>query len=92
MHSLDLTQDPAVFAAMQHQLAATNISALTRRPGGLAMFSPALDPPQRIEVARTWGSQHGDRRTAAGLQMWLVVNGTTSAPARWYRDLRPLAL
>jgi len=59
VHSLDLTRDPAVFAAMQHQLAVTNISALDPAPWRFAMFSSHPTPPQRIEVARTWGSQHG---------------------------------
>jgi STE24 endopeptidase len=59
VHSLDLTRDPAGFAAMQHQLAVTNISALDPAPWRFAMFSSHPTPPQRIEVARTWGSQHG---------------------------------
>jgi STE24 endopeptidase len=59
VHSLDLTHDPLGVAHMQHDLAVTNISALDPAPWRFAMFATHPTPPQRIEVAREWGRQHG---------------------------------
>jgi Zn-dependent protease with chaperone function len=59
VHGLDLTRDPAGAARMQHDLAVTNISALDPAPWRFAMFASHPTPPQRIEIAREWGRQHG---------------------------------
>ncbi|HEY3003176.1 MAG TPA: M48 family metalloprotease, partial [Kribbellaceae bacterium] len=59
VHALDLTRDPAGFAQMQRALSLTNLSALDPRPWRFAMFSTHPTPPQRIELARTWGARHG---------------------------------
>jgi STE24 endopeptidase len=59
VHSLDLTHDPLGVAHMQQDLAVTNISALDPAPWRFAMFATHPTPPQRIEVAREWGRQHG---------------------------------
>jgi Zn-dependent protease with chaperone function len=59
VHALTLTGDPVGFARMQHDLAVTNIAALDPAPWRFAMFASHPTPPQRIEAARAWGSQHG---------------------------------
>jgi STE24 endopeptidase len=59
IHALDLTRDPATFAAMQRRLAVTNISDLS--PDALEYFLYASHPtaPQRITLARTWARSNG---------------------------------
>jgi Zn-dependent protease with chaperone function len=59
VHSLDLTRDPNGFAEMQHQLAVTNLSGLDPAPWRYVMFASHPTSPQRIQLARIWGRQHG---------------------------------
>jgi STE24 endopeptidase len=59
VHGLTLTRDPIGFAGMQHDLAVQNIAGLDPAPWRFAMFASHPTPPQRIEIARTWGAQHG---------------------------------
>ncbi len=59
VHSLDLTRDPNGFAEMQHQLAVTNLSGLDPATWRYLMFASHPTSPQRIQLARTWGRQHG---------------------------------
>jgi STE24 endopeptidase len=59
VHALDLTRDPATFAAMQKRLAVTNISDLS--PDAFEYFMYASHPttPQRLALARSWARLHG---------------------------------
>jgi STE24 endopeptidase len=59
VHSLELTRDPAGFAAMQRRLAASNISDLRPRWYRTALFATHPAPPWRIAMARVWARQHG---------------------------------
>ncbi len=59
LHALDLTRDPAAFAATERALALTNISSLDPAPWRFAVFATHPTPPQRIELARTWGARNG---------------------------------
>ncbi|MEU4833984.1 M48 family metallopeptidase [Streptosporangium sp. NPDC023615] len=54
VHALDLTRDPATFAAMQRRLAATNISDLSPDPLEYLLYSSHPTAPQRIASARSW--------------------------------------
>jgi STE24 endopeptidase len=59
LHALELTEDPAAFAAMQRRLALTNQADLT--PPKLAVLLRASHPPTavRIELARAWARHTG---------------------------------
>jgi STE24 endopeptidase len=58
VHALDLTQDPATFAAMQRRLALTNLSDLDPPPVLFGLFSSHPTAPQRIALARSWARLH----------------------------------
>ncbi|MFC0624407.1 M48 family metalloprotease [Kribbella deserti] len=59
LHSLNLTRDPAGFAAMQHRLSVTNISGLEPARWRYVMFASHPAPPERIAMGRGWGAQNG---------------------------------
>jgi STE24 endopeptidase len=59
VHSLQLTQDPRAFVAMQRRLAVTNLSDLDPPAVVLGLFSSHPTAPQRIALARTWARRHG---------------------------------
>ncbi|MFC4591104.1 M48 family metallopeptidase [Sphaerisporangium corydalis] len=59
VHALDLTRDPATFAAMQRRLAVTNVSDLTPAAFEYLMYSSHPTTPQRIALARSWARLNG---------------------------------
>jgi STE24 endopeptidase len=59
-HSLRLTDDPADFVEMQHQLSVRNISGLEPSRWRYWMFASHPTPPERIAMGRAWGLEHGD--------------------------------
>jgi STE24 endopeptidase len=59
VHSLDLTRDPAAFAAMQRRLSVTNLSDLNPSPLVFGLFATHPTAPQRIALARDWARLHG---------------------------------
>jgi STE24 endopeptidase len=59
VHALNLTQDPATFAAMQRRLALTNLADLDPPPVLFVGFASHPTAPQRIAMARTWALLHG---------------------------------
>ncbi|MEU0095790.1 M48 family metallopeptidase [Kribbella sp. NPDC006257] len=58
-HSLRLTNDPADFVAMQHQLSVANISGLDPSRWRYWMFANHPTPPERIAMGRAWATEHG---------------------------------
>ncbi len=54
VHALELTREPAQFAAMQRRLAVANISELAPSPLVYALFASHPTSPERIAVARDW--------------------------------------
>ncbi|WP_460447619.1 M48 family metalloprotease, partial [Angustibacter aerolatus] len=56
--SLELTRDPADFAAMQRRLAVSNVSDLRPRWYRTALYQSHPDPAWRIAMARAWAEQH----------------------------------
>jgi len=58
VHSLELTRDPAVFAAMERRLAVTNISDLDPNPVVYGLFASHPTAPERIALARSWARLH----------------------------------
>jgi STE24 endopeptidase len=59
--ALDLTRDPAVFAAAQRRLALTNLSDLDPHPLAYALFATHPSTTERLALAREW-----ERLRAAG--------------------------
>ncbi len=59
VHALDLTRDPATFAAMQKRLAVTNISDLSPDAFEYLMYASHPTSPQRLALARSWARLHG---------------------------------
>ncbi|WP_240487194.1 M48 family metallopeptidase [Actinomadura flavalba] len=59
VHALDLTRDPATFAAMQRELARRNISDLDPDPLERLLWSTHPSSPERIALARAWARHHG---------------------------------
>ncbi|RCG28398.1 M48 family peptidase [Sphaerisporangium album] len=59
VHALDLTRDPATFAAMQRRLAVTNLSDLSPDAFEYFLYASHPTPPQRIALARSWARQNG---------------------------------
>ncbi|MEV7970583.1 M48 family metallopeptidase [Sphaerisporangium sp. NPDC088356] len=59
VHALDLTRDPATFAAMQKRLAVTNISDLSPNAFEYVMYASHPTSPQRLALARSWVRLHG---------------------------------
>jgi STE24 endopeptidase len=59
-HSLRLTDDPADFVEMQHELSVRNISGLEPSRWRYLMFASHPTPPERIAMGRAWGVEHGD--------------------------------
>src|SRR3712207_7942145 len=59
VHSLDLTGDPAAFAAMQRRLAATNLSDPTPPAAWQWWFGPHPTAPQRVALAEGWAPPGG---------------------------------
>ncbi|WP_245674888.1 M48 family metallopeptidase [Herbidospora cretacea] len=59
VHALELTEDPATFAAMQRNLALRNISDLSPSPLEYVLYSSHPTGPQRIAMARSWALFHG---------------------------------
>jgi STE24 endopeptidase len=57
-HSLDLTRDPATYAAMQHELSVRNISDLSPDAFERFMWTSHPAAPERIAMARDWARQH----------------------------------
>jgi STE24 endopeptidase len=58
-HSLQLTEDPKDFVAMQHQLSVTNLSGLQPRRWRYLLFASHPTPPERIAMGRAWAEEHG---------------------------------
>jgi STE24 endopeptidase len=58
-HSLNLTQDPKTFIAVQRQLAVSNLTHLQPNPILSFWFSSHPDPLARIEMALQWKRLHG---------------------------------
>ncbi len=58
--SLRLTNDPAVFVEMQHQLSVRNISGLEPSRWRYWMFASHPAPPERIAMGRAWAVEHGE--------------------------------
>jgi len=61
VHALNLTEDPATFAAMQRRLARTNLSDLDPHPLVYGMFASHPTAPERIALARSWARGHDVR-------------------------------
>ncbi len=59
VHALDLTGDPASFAAMQRRLSLSNLSDLDPSPVVFGLFASHPAAPQRIALARQWARIHG---------------------------------
>ncbi|MER6177153.1 M48 family metallopeptidase [Streptosporangium sp. NPDC001681] len=59
VHALDLTRDPATFAAMQKRLAVTNISDLSPDLVEYVLYASHPSAPQRIALARSWARLNG---------------------------------
>ncbi|MDH2424554.1 M48 family metallopeptidase [Sphaerisporangium sp. TRM90804] len=59
VHALDLTRDPATFAAMQKRLAVTNISDLSPSAFEYLMYASHPTSPQRLALARSWARVNG---------------------------------
>jgi STE24 endopeptidase len=59
VHSLNLTQEPDVFARSERTLNVRNLADLDPNPFLYAMFSTHPTGPERIALARTWAAQHG---------------------------------
>jgi STE24 endopeptidase len=59
VHALDLTRDPATFAAMQRRLAVTNISDLSPDAFEYVMYASHPTTPQRLALARSWARLNG---------------------------------
>jgi STE24 endopeptidase len=59
VHALDLTRDPATFAAMQSRLALTNLSDLDPNPVVYGLFATHPTAPERIAIARSWARLQG---------------------------------
>ncbi|WP_344937632.1 M48 family metallopeptidase [Sphaerisporangium flaviroseum] len=59
VHALDLTRDPATFAAMQKRLAVTNISDLSPSAFEYVLYASHPTTPQRLALARSWARLHG---------------------------------
>ncbi|WP_170931132.1 M48 family metalloprotease, partial [Pseudomonas sp. SID14000] len=58
-HSLRLTNDPADFVEMQHELSVRNISGLEPSRWRYWLFANHPTPPERIAMGRAWASEHG---------------------------------
>jgi STE24 endopeptidase len=58
LHSLNLTDEPDQFVAMQRRLATVNLSDLDPSPLVFGMFATHPTAPQRIALARTWAEIH----------------------------------
>jgi STE24 endopeptidase len=58
VHALDLTADPAGFAAMQRRLSVANLSDLDPNPVVYALFASHPTGPERIALARDWARLH----------------------------------
>ena len=58
-HSLQLTNDPKDFVAMQHDLAVTNISGLDPARWRYWMFATHPTAPERIAMGRAWATEYG---------------------------------
>lgn len=58
-HSLRLTNDPADFVEMQHELSVRNISGLEPSTWRYWLFANHPTPPERIAMGRAWGTEHG---------------------------------
>lgn len=59
VHALDLTGDPATFAAMQRRLSVANLSDLDPNPVVYGLFATHPTGPERIALARDWARVHG---------------------------------
>lgn len=57
--ALDLTRDPATFAAVQKRLALSNVSDLDPRPVAFALFATHPSTTQRLALAREWQRLRG---------------------------------
>ncbi|MFC4059764.1 M48 family metallopeptidase [Planomonospora corallina] len=58
-HALDLTRDPAMFAAMQRRLAVSNISDLSPDVVERVLYASHPAIPERIAMARSWAALNG---------------------------------
>lgn len=58
-HALDLTRDPATFAAMQKRLATANISDLSPDAVEYVLYASHPTAPERIAMARSWAELNG---------------------------------
>nr|WP_239063212.1 M48 family metallopeptidase [Streptomyces sp. SID13031] len=58
-HSLRLTNDPADFVEMQHELSVRNISGLEPSRWRYWLFANHPTPPERIAMGRAWAAEHG---------------------------------
>ncbi len=54
VHSLDLTRDPATFAASQRRLALANLSDLEPHPLAYALFATHPSTTERLALVREW--------------------------------------
>jgi STE24 endopeptidase len=61
VHALDLTRDPATFAAAQRRLATTNLSDLDPHPLATAFFATHPGATERLALAREWQRLRGAR-------------------------------
>jgi STE24 endopeptidase len=59
VHALELTRDPAGYAAMQRRLAVANISDLDPNPVVYGLFASHPTSPERIALARSWARLRG---------------------------------
>lgn len=59
VHALNLTQDPAMFIAMQKRLAITNISDLSPDAVEYVLYASHPSGPERIAMARSWAKLNG---------------------------------
>ncbi|GAA3445633.1 M48 family metallopeptidase [Planomonospora venezuelensis] len=59
VHALDLTRDPATFAAMQKRLAISNISDLSPDIVEYVLYASHPSIPERIALARSWAALNG---------------------------------
>jgi STE24 endopeptidase len=59
VHALDLTRDPATFAAMQKRLAVANISDLSPDVIEYVIYASHPAIPERIATARSWAALNG---------------------------------
>jgi STE24 endopeptidase len=64
VHALELTSDPSTFVEMQHNLAVTAYSDPDPPVWLFALFSSHPTAPQRIALARTWATLHGETEPA----------------------------